>query len=121
MQPNALLLRLNFVSQKVSVTGPDPSPTFPTKATPNRNPVGTAPSPVPAESLKTSPPSPSSHGLRFTGGFPLGGDSTRPQPEKTPRRYLHVTETLANDLEFIKVGFHISRFITAMWILKQTV
>jgi hypothetical protein len=35
-----------------------------------------------------------------------------PQTERLGRRYSCVEESLANDPEFIKVGFHIGKFIT---------
>jgi hypothetical protein len=82
------------------------------KATPNPNLVGTPPSPMPAESPKTSLSRPQSCGLGSAGGFPLGGDSSVPQSEKPLRRYSRVVESLANDPEFIKGRFHIGWFIT---------
>jgi hypothetical protein len=73
----------------------------------------------PAESANTTPPSPWCHGLGPAGEALVGGDSARPQPKSIPRRTPLVAETLANDPDFIKVGFHIGRFITAVVDIKS--
>jgi hypothetical protein len=76
--------------------------------------AGASASPKLAESpKKTTPPSPESHGLGTAGGVPLGGDLTWPQTEDSPQPISRVVETLAKAPDFIKVGFHIGRFIIA--------
>jgi hypothetical protein len=69
---------------------------------------------MPVKSPKTSPLSPSSNGLASVGGFPLGGDSSRPHSKKPPWQYSRVAESLANDPEFIKARIRIDRFITTV-------
>jgi hypothetical protein len=44
----------------------------------------------------------------------LGGDLARPQPGGLPQQNPWVVEILSEDLEFIKAGFHIGRFISTM-------
>jgi hypothetical protein len=80
--------------------------------TPSPNPFETPQSSEPAESPKTTPPSTRSHGLGSAGEAPIGGDFAQPQLENLPRRTPLVAKTLAKDLDFIKTGFHIGRFIT---------
>jgi hypothetical protein len=70
--------------------------------------------PRPVEYPKTSPPNPWSYGLRSTGEFPLGGDSSVPHSEEQPRQYSPVAESLADNPEFIKLEIHIRRFITVV-------
>jgi hypothetical protein len=41
-----------------------------------------------------------------------GGDSGRPQVEKTPQSSLRVADSMSKDPDFIKVGFHMGRFVT---------
>jgi hypothetical protein len=65
-----------------------------------------------AKSPKKTPPSLKSPGLGSVGGVPPSGDSAWPQPEGSPQWIPQVTKSLAKDLDFIKVGFHIGRFIT---------
>jgi hypothetical protein len=97
-----------------SSLGPDMALISPTKAATNLDPACDYPNPATAESPKVSPPSPPSRRLGSAGGFQLSGDSSRSQPENQPRQYSRVAKFLAKDLEFIKVGFHIGRFITTM-------
>jgi hypothetical protein len=94
-----------------SGAGVAPSPSA--KATPNPYPVGAPSSPRPTESPKSSPLSSQSFRLRSTGGFPLVGNSSVPQPENPLWQYSRVAESLAIDPEFIKAGFYIGRFIIA--------
>jgi hypothetical protein len=82
--------------------------------TPNPNPAGPPPNPKLAESPKTCPPCPRFHGLGSTDDFPLGGDSSMLQSENPPQQYSWVAESLANDPDFIKVGFHRGRIITTV-------
>jgi hypothetical protein len=91
---------------------PTPAPDFSVEVTPNPNPVVTSPSPKPTESPKTTPPSPWSHGVSSTGRASFGDDPARPQLEDLPQRSPQVAKTVAKDPDFIKVGFHIGRFIT---------
>jgi hypothetical protein len=81
------------------------------KDTPNSSSIGAPLSFEPAESPKTTPPSPWSYILSFAGGVPLGGDSIRPQPKDIPQCSPRIAETLAKEPKFIKVIFHIGRFI----------
>jgi hypothetical protein len=62
---------------------------------------------------KTTPLSPQSHGLGADGGVPTRGDSSQPRGENLPQSSLRVADSLAKDLDFIKAGFHIGRFVTA--------
>jgi hypothetical protein len=67
----------------------------------------------PVVSPKANPPNLVSQGLGSSGETPLGGDS-----EEIPHEILHqwapcVTDSLATNPAFIKVRFHIGRFITA--------
>jgi hypothetical protein len=66
--------------------------------TPGPSAIETSQGPRLTESPRTTPPSPQSQGLGSTGKVPLSGDIAQPSPE---------------DSHFIKVGFHIGRFITA--------
>jgi hypothetical protein len=91
--------------------GGAPSP--PLKAASSPKSAGVPPSLKPAESPKTTSPSPRSFGLGSFGGPSLSGDSSVPRVGKSTWWYSQVEESLANDPEFIKVGFHIGRFITA--------
>jgi hypothetical protein len=98
---------------------PSPPKTSPTKANPNPSATGAPPSPRPAESPKTTPLSPQSHGLSSTNGVSLSGNSAQPQAEGSPQRIPQVAETLAKDPDFIKVGFLIGGFITTMVNTEQ--
>jgi hypothetical protein len=82
------------------------------QSAPSPSPTGASSSSKMAKSPKTSPPSPQSYGLGSVGGYPLGCDSSVPCPEKQPWQYSRIAESLANNPEFIKAGFHIDRFIT---------
>jgi hypothetical protein len=82
-----------------------PSPAT-TGATSDSDPVG-----IPKK--KTTPPSPQSHGLGTAGGVPTGGDSAQPRGENPPQSSPRVADSLAKDLDFMKAGFHIGRFVTA--------
>jgi hypothetical protein len=44
----------------------------------------------------------------------LGGDLARPQPGGLPQQNPWVVKILSEDLEFIKAGLHIGRFISTM-------
>jgi hypothetical protein len=50
--------------------------------------------------------------LGFPSEVPPGGDSAQIPPEDPIQRILCIADTLSKDLDFIKVGFHIGRFIT---------
>jgi hypothetical protein len=62
---------------------------------------------------KMAPPSLWLHGLGTAGGTPSPSDSTLPSAESLPRVFSRVTDSLTKDLNFIKVEFHIRRFVTA--------
>jgi hypothetical protein len=89
------------------------APTSPTRAALDLNTAGTSLVPGPTESPRVSPPSPRSHGLRATGGSHSGEGSSAPQLEEVPRQRSRVTESLWDNLDFIQVGFHVGRFVTA--------
>jgi hypothetical protein len=80
---------------------------------PSSNPIENLQSSEPAESPKTTPPSPRCHGHGSAGEAPIHGDSTQPQPKSLLWRTPLVAKALAQDPDFINVGFHIGRFITS--------
>jgi hypothetical protein len=57
----------------------------PCKAIPSLNPTVNPQSSELAESPKTTPPSPHSHGLSSAGEVPIGGKFAQPQPKSLPR------------------------------------
>jgi hypothetical protein len=67
----------------------------------------------PTEGQEASPQSPNSFGLRAHGGPQTGEGSSVPRPEKQPRQYLHVAESLWFNPDFIQAEFHIGRYVTA--------
>jgi hypothetical protein len=85
-----------------------------TMITPNPSPANATQSPNLSESLKekTPPSSPQSHVLGTTGGAPSQGNFNRPGTETPPQMFLWVANSLPKDLNFIKAGFHIGRFVT---------
>jgi hypothetical protein len=54
-------------------------------AAPSLGPTGASSGSRLDEPPKTSPPCPWSYGLGSTGGYPHGGDSSMPRPEKQPQ------------------------------------
>jgi hypothetical protein len=66
-----------------------------------------------------TPPSPQSQGLGSIGKVPLSGDITQPSPEDSPQQIPCVADSLSKDPDFIKVRFHIGRFITAAVNTKE--
>jgi hypothetical protein len=60
------------------------TPSSSAQASPSSGLAGAFSGSRPAESPKTSPPGPQSYGLRSANGYPLGGDSFVPHPEKQP-------------------------------------
>jgi hypothetical protein len=84
--------------------------------TPSLSIAGTTSGSKPVESPKKKivPLSPQSHGLGIAGRVPSGGDSARPQALNSPQSLPRVVESLTKDLDFIKVGFHIGRFMTVV-------
>jgi hypothetical protein len=57
--------------------------------------------------------SPKSFGLRAHGGPQPGEGSSVPRPEKQQRQYSRVTGSLWDNPDFIQVGFHIGRYVSA--------
>jgi hypothetical protein len=58
--------------------------TSPSQAIPSPNPIENPQSPELAESPKTTPPSPRSHGLGDAGEAPIGGDFAQLEPKSLP-------------------------------------
>jgi hypothetical protein len=78
-------------------------------ATQSPNPTSRRPN----ESPQADPTNPQPFGLGSIGG-PSQGEPSAPRASISARRYSQVKESLAKDPEFVKVWFHISRFITAV-------
>jgi type IV secretory pathway VirB10-like protein len=101
----------------VPVNTPSPSVAKKTPTKMTLNPSATSASSssklVQSTRKKTTPLIPQSHGLGVSGGVPSGGYSARPQAENPPQSLQRVAKSLAKDLDFIKAGFHIRRFVTA--------
>jgi hypothetical protein len=93
---------------------PTPQKASPGTTIPGLSPIENLNSFELAHSPNTTPPSPRCHGLGSTGEGPIGGDLAQPQLESIPGQTPLVVENLANDLDFIKAEFHISRFITTV-------
>jgi hypothetical protein len=66
----------------------------------------------PARHQDASPVSPKSLGLGAHGGTQPGGGSSVPSPEKQPRQYSQVVESLWDNPNFIQAGFHIGRYVS---------
>jgi hypothetical protein len=62
---------------------------------------------------KIAPLSPQMHELDTASGSPGPCGLATPSVESIPRVFSWVDESLAKDLDFIKVRFHIGRFVTA--------
>jgi hypothetical protein len=62
------------------------------------------------ENLTT--PSPQAHGWGAAANAPIGEGSTWPWVEEVPQSSLQVTDSLAQDPNFIKVECHIGKYIT---------
>jgi hypothetical protein len=63
--------------------------------------------------IEKDPIIPKSFGLGAHGGPQLGEGSSVPRPEKQPRQYSRVVESLWDNPDFIQAGFHISRYVSA--------
>jgi hypothetical protein len=94
-----------------SMKKPSPTKTMPSPSALDATQAQNQPSPI---RKKAAPPSPQSHGLGATGEHPTKGDSTGAQDAHSPQSIRHVAESLTNDPNFIKVGFHIIRFVTTI-------
>jgi hypothetical protein len=67
----------------------------------------------PTKRQEASPLSPKSFGLGSHGGPQPGEGSSVPRHEKQPRQYSRVAEPLWDNANFIRVGFHIGRYVSA--------
>jgi hypothetical protein len=87
-----------------------PSPTCDASG---HNPAGASSGLETVESPKTSPPCTQSYGLGSASGHETGEGPFMPQSEKPLQQHSRVAESLWDNPEFIRAGFHIERFIMA--------
>jgi hypothetical protein len=100
-------------SEDINVpTGATRNLTSPLATDSRRDTTHQSPRPDSTVHQEASPISPKSFGLGAHGGPQQGEGSPVPRPEKQPRQYSRLVETLWDNLDFIQVGFHIGRYVS---------
>jgi hypothetical protein len=103
-------LSLTGAQSPISAVG---TPTSPTHMASGWDAANNSPRPKSAKCPDMPPPSPWSYGLGALGGSQNGERSSMPQSRKQPRLFLHVAESLWDNLDFIQAGFHTGQYVIA--------